>query len=113
LKIYELNNEKLSKTIINLNAQQEEASRLSGMLNYQLSKKEAYYERLQTKVVSLRHGLEKSNKELSQYQKLEGSTKALDEMILKQRSSLIKCWDGVPWVSFGVKITQVLIQFCN
>jgi len=21
------------------------------------------------------------------------------------------CWDGVPWVSFGVKITQVLMYF--
>ena len=55
----------MSKTIVNTNDQQEEASRLSGTLTNQLSKKEAYCERLENEVVSFIHDLEKSNEELS------------------------------------------------
>ena len=50
------------------------------MLTNQLNEKKAYYERLQNEAVSLRHDLEKSNKEFSHYQKLEGSKKILDEI---------------------------------
>ena len=59
LKLYELENENLRKTLVDLNSQQEEASRLTRMLTHQLSVKEAYCERLQTEVVSLVHDLEK------------------------------------------------------
>lgn len=86
----------MRKKIVELNAQKEEASRLIGMLTNQLSEKEDYYERLQNEVVSLRHDLENSNKELSQYQNLEGSTKTLDESLVKRISTLIK-------VSLGFK----------
>jgi len=65
LKLYELENEKLRKTIINLNAQREEVSRLSGMLTNQLNDREAYYERQQSEVASLRQDIERTNKKLS------------------------------------------------
>jgi len=59
------------------------------MLTNQLGEKEANYGRLKNEVVSLRHDIEKTKIELSQYQKIEGSTKALDEILVKKKSPLI------------------------
>ena len=83
LKVYEFENGKLRKTIVELISQQEEASRLTGRLTHQLSIKEAFYKRQHLEVVSLRHDLENSNKELSQYQKLEAVMKPAQEKIEK------------------------------
>lgn len=58
------------------------------MLTNQLSEKKAYHERLQNEAISLRHDLEKSNKEFFHYQKLEGSKKILDEILCKKISPL-------------------------
>lgn len=58
-KIYELENEKLSKTIVHVNAHQEEASRLNGMLTIQQNFREVLCERLQVEVVLLRQDLER------------------------------------------------------
>jgi len=49
------------------------------MLTNNLNEREAYCERLQVEVVSLRHDLEKKNKYFYQYRKLEESIKDLDE----------------------------------
>jgi len=68
LRIYELEMKGLAKTLVDLNAQQEEASRLNGKLTNQLGEKEAYCGRLQN----------------------EGSKKVLDEMLGKKISPLIK-----------------------
>lgn len=43
---YKLENEKSSKTIVDLNAQQEEASKLNGILTNEINDKEAHYERV-------------------------------------------------------------------
>jgi len=64
---YELENKKLRKIIVNINAQLEVASRLNWFFTNQLSEKETYSKRLQTEVLSLRYDLEKSGKEMSQY----------------------------------------------
>lgn len=60
------------------------------MLTNQLNDREAYCEIIQSEVVPLRHGLVKSNKELSQYQTLMESKRVMDEMLVKQRYPLIK-----------------------
>ena len=54
---YELENEKLGKTLFYRNAQQEEGSRLTGRLTIQLDEREAHCERLQVELVSLIHDL--------------------------------------------------------
>lgn len=58
----------MRKTIVNLNAHQGEVNRLNEMLKNKLHENEALCEKLQVEVVSLRHDLEKKNKDLSQYQ---------------------------------------------
>lgn len=62
LQVYELGNEKLSITIVNINDQQGEVNRLNEMLTNWLHKKEAYCQRIQVEVVSLRQELEAENK---------------------------------------------------
>ena len=67
---------------------------MNGMLTSQPNENEALYERLQFEVVSLIHDLERVSKELSQYEKLEESIKALDDIFVKKISPLIKAGLG-------------------
>lgn len=75
--------------IVDLNAQKEEARKLNGLLTNEQNDRESLHARLEAEVESLRHELEGKDKNLSQYQQLEKTRKALNEMLVKPISTVI------------------------
>jgi len=71
--------------IIDLETQHEEVVKKNQNFSNQLQDSEAYCESLENEIASLICELEKANNQLSQYQKLEKSTKILDEILTNQR----------------------------
>ena len=89
--------------IIYLKIQYEEVIKKNENLSNQRQEREAYCVSVEMELDSLRCDLEKENNQLSQYRKLEKSTKILDEIFISQRSPLVKTGLGFEEESCIVK----------